>query len=283
LGLLFVALALSGCGVVNYGMPSYSSCMEESPKAQCALNTPLQIAHTADFAAKEYAMRAGSAANTAQFFEVPAIGAAVGVVAGTIFSATTQAIQATALGGATAIAVDQYYAPTKRAAIYANGGQAMSCITVLAYQTSQILFAGQDSASTDPSHFSPAFNAFIEVYNGGDLTNDQKAALQPLADLPFHSVAVLAQAVNGVDVAVLKQNLSTVSTPNLQSLTSSLRSGVQQSTVTKKAGQSAGSNSNVRLMLQRSNTSIAAFQYLINFAADFDNALKICTALAGGS
>jgi hypothetical protein len=140
--LLAFALAvvpIAGCtagGVFNYSAPIYSG----------SLDTAKQIAIAASTSATLYQHRANDNANGVQVFEVPAIGAGIGAVAGSVFGATLREIQGFALGGASMLAFDQYYSPKQRAKIYMNGSQAMSCLATLAYETSHVLYDGTDDS-----------------------------------------------------------------------------------------------------------------------------------------
>jgi len=266
------------CPAVSKSL-SKGAVTSESPPCPTGSTLPDISALAADYS-NDYATRAGKLANTPQIFEVPAIGGAIGAAAGAVFRASQREIEAFALGGASSLALDQYYDPRDRAQIYAKASSAMHCLSDLAEQTNDVI-SNDDGAEASVALSS--LRAYVAASAAGGTATDAQSAVEAATDLGNHAIFSLNSAIDSVNLAAFTQALNKSTMPDLKNLQSQLTSEVQQSVAQKSAAASAltqqagGGRAPGSAAETISPADAAHLQDLIDFASDFDGSVTVCT------
>lgn len=242
-------VGLSGCGTIFDIGP-----VERKDTAADLSKVKAEAKRLAD----AYVKRAQWAANSAQAFEVPIIGAVITSVTALVFGAHPDvALAAGAVGGGLG-AFSTYYAPRTRAPIYMDGYAAMTCIETLSDKTKKIY--------GDPSR-KVQFTLGIAAASMVDAIKvDESEAAEKLSN-----------AIDRVNANIFKRVLS-ATTPNMTEITENIRQSVQGSEQKKnllKEGLKGGPNFNP------ADISAVLNSAQVQVALTLDTDITTCVSKAG--
>ena len=266
---LALTISITACGTVFDFAPV--------PREKGVDRTNLtEIKGEAEKLAEEYQSRASQAANSAQMFELPMIGAAITAVTALAFGAHPDvALAAGAVGGGSAV-LGNYYNPRERAKIYLDGNAAMSCIADLAQMAT-----GRFNKSNFQSYFTGTFRPNIAGQGVAAATIEANAIrISAKAMTTKPEVArKLSGGMNRINAAILRRVQTASAVPNMDAIMTQMRQSLEaankQKALLEEALRQAG--------VPEANIAGMLLTAQISLDLDVDSEVTKCVSKAGGT